>query len=323
MRWELLLPFAMVPVFWAGVCLIVAKVSGWARLAERYRAESEPTGGARFGWQFLRIGWCDYNGCMTMRVSPEGLHLAVWPVFVGHAALLIPWNQLRLVKESRTRWLAYAQIEVDSSPLTKIFIPLRVLDAGREWLQQDVSFSEQSDLLSVGDAAVDVELPDEFERPIRLSDQWQRHPLILVFVRHSGCTFCRTQAADLRDEYPAIQAAGADVVLVTMDEPNALASLKQQLELPFVCVSDPLQVAYQAYQCPRGSLWAVAGPGMWWRAIKSLLKHGFGRIRGDAMQLPGSFVIDRSGVIQFAYRSKQSADWAPVDDLIQAVKRIA
>jgi peroxiredoxin len=62
---------------------------------------------------------------------------------------------------------------------------------------------------------------------------------------------------------------------------------------------------------------------MWGRAIKSLFKHGFGRIRGDAMQLPGSFVIDRSGVIRFANRSRQSADWATVDDLLQAVKSLA
>lgn len=323
MRWGLLMLFALVPACWAGLCVLIANVSGWVRLAERYRAEREPVEGVRFGWQFLRIGWCDYNGCVTIRVSSEGLYLAVWPVFVGHPSLLVPWSQLRLVKESRTGWLAYAQMEVASSPLTKIFIPLRALGAGREWLQQEGSFSEQANLLSVGDAAVDVELPDEFERPIRLSDQWQRQPIVLVFVRHSGCTFCRTQAADLRDEYPAIQAAEADVVLVTMDDPKALASFKQQLDLPFLCVSDPQQVAYRAYQCPRGSLWEVAGPGMWGRAIKSVFKHGFGRIRGDAMQLPGSFVIDRSGVIRFAYRSRHSADWAPVDDLIRAVRTIA
>lgn len=178
----------------------------------------------------------------------------------------------------------------------------------------------QSNLLSVGDAAIDVTLPDELDRPIRLSEKWQRQPIVLVFVRHSGCTFCRTQAVELRDEYSAIQAAGADVVLVTMDDPKSLQTLKQQLKLPFVCLSDPQQVAYRAYQCPRGSLWAVAGPGMWGRAIKSVFKQGFGAIRGDAMQLPGSFVIDRTGAIRLAYRSQHSADWAPVDDLIQAVK---
>lgn len=137
MRWELYLPFAIAPAFWAGLCVVIAKMSGWARLAEQYRAEREPVEGARFGWQFLRIGWCDYNGCLTIRVSPDGLYLAVWRIFVGHAPLLIPWSDLRVLKESRTRLLANTQLEIASRPTTKICLPLRVLDAGGEWLRKD------------------------------------------------------------------------------------------------------------------------------------------------------------------------------------------
>jgi hypothetical protein len=58
---------------------------------------------------------------------------------------------------------------------------------------------------------------------------------------------------------------------------------------------------------------------MWGRAIKSLFAHGSGWVRGDAMQLPGSFVLDRSGKIRYAYRSQNSADWAPADELIRSV----
>ena len=171
----------------------------------------------------------------------------------------------------------------------------------------------------IGDPAPNVTLPDDLNRPTRLSDLWQRQPIALVFVRHSGCTFCRTQAAELRDAYPAIQAAGGEAVLVTMDGPATLPALKAQLKLPFPCLSDPGQVGYRAFQCPRGSLWEVAGPPMWGRAIKSLFAQGSGWVRGDAMQLPGCFVIDRSGTIRFAYRSKNSADWAPADELIRSI----
>ena len=137
MRWELFIPFALVPAVWAGLCVVIASVSGWSRLAERFQADREPIEGARFGWQFLRIGWCDYNGCLTIRVSSEGIYLTVWPIFVGHVPLLIPWSELRVLKEQRTRWLANAQLEVSSPPIAKIHIPLRVLDAGREWLRKD------------------------------------------------------------------------------------------------------------------------------------------------------------------------------------------
>ena len=127
----------------------------------------------------------------------------------------------------------------------------------------------------------------------------------------------------MREASPEIQAAGGEVVLVTMDEPAALHAFKEQLQLPFVCLSDSRQEGYRAFQCPRGSLWAVAGPAMWWRAIKSLFKHGAGGLRGDPMQLPGSFVIDRSGVIRFAYRSRHSADWAPMDELHRTLNSLS
>jgi len=123
----------------------------------------------------------------------------------------------------------------------------------------------------------------------------------------------------VRDAFPEIQTAGGEVVLVSMDEPAALHAFKEQLHLPFVCLSDMRQEGYRAFQCPRGGLLAVIGPKVWWRAIKSLFKHGAGGLRGDALQLPGSFVIDRTGVIRFAHRSRHSADWAPVDELIRSV----
>ena len=137
MPWEWLFPVALVPAIWAGVLVLIGKVSGWSRLAEKFRAEREPLDGTRFDWQFLRIGWCDYNGCLTIRVSPEGVYLAVWPIFVGHLPLLIPWSELRLIEERRSRWFATAKFEVSSPPLVRLQLPLKAIDAAREWLRKE------------------------------------------------------------------------------------------------------------------------------------------------------------------------------------------
>ena len=112
------------------------------------------------------------------------------------------------------------------------------------------------------------------------------------------------------------------MVLVSMDLPEHLHAFKELLRLPFVCLSDARQEGYRAFQCQRGNLWSVAGPAIWWRAIKALFVHGASRPRGDVMQLPGSFVIDRNGFVQFAHRSRNSADWAAPDELLAAVRRL-
>jgi hypothetical protein len=135
MPWEFYLPFALIPGFFAGLLVVIAKLSGWSRLAERFLAEREPEDGIRFRGQFFRIGWCDYNGCMTIRVCPDGLYLAVWPIFVGHPPLLIPWSALRLVEEQRGRWFSFALLEVTPPMFARLRLPLRVIEAGRPWLR--------------------------------------------------------------------------------------------------------------------------------------------------------------------------------------------
>ena len=126
----------------------------------------------------------------------------------------------------------------------------------------------------------------------------------------------------MREAYPEIQAAGAEMVLVTMDDPVRLHAFKVHWQLPFVCLADPRQEGYRAFQCPRGSWRGVSGPAMWWRAIKSLFRHGAGLVRGDPMQLPGSFVIDREGMLRFVHRSRHSADWASPDQLLNALRTL-
>lgn len=135
MPWEFYLTIALLPGFWAGLCVVIAQVSGWTRLASRFAADREPDEGIVFRGQILRIGWSDYSGCLTIRVAPEGLYLAVWPIFVGHRPLLIPWTELRILEERRRRWFAVALVEVSDPPLAKLQLPLRIVDAARSWLR--------------------------------------------------------------------------------------------------------------------------------------------------------------------------------------------
>lgn len=176
--------------------------------------------------------------------------------------------------------------------------------------------------LFAGDPAPDVLLPDDRNQTTRLSELWRQQPIVLVFVRHSGCTLCLDHAVVMREAYPEIQATGAEVVLVTMDDPMRLCAFKEHWKLPFICLADPQQEGYRAFQCPRGTWLEVAGPAIWWPAINSLFRHGAGLVRGDPKQLPGSFIIDREGLLRFTHRSRHSADWASPDQLLMTLRTL-
>lgn len=137
MPWEAYFVVALLPGFFAGLFVVIARLTGWARLAERFPADREPDEGLCFRGQYMRLGWSDYNGPLTIRISPEGLYLAVWPILVGHAPILIPWSEVRVTEERRRRWIAVALVEVGQPPLAKMQLPLSIIDAAASWLRPD------------------------------------------------------------------------------------------------------------------------------------------------------------------------------------------
>lgn len=127
----------------------------------------------------------------------------------------------------------------------------------------------------------------------------------------------------VRDEYDKFTAAGGQVAAVTMGKPEQSRKFREFYRLPFVLLSDPQQAAYRAYHVPRGNLLSVAGPSMWAAGAQSLLKRGVGQIIGDPYQLPGSFVIDRTGKVAYAHYGRTSADVPSNQELIGVLNRLA
>ncbi len=85
--------FAIVfPIFWALIIGLISLLSGWQRLAQRYRATLPPTG-RRWTWQRGLVGWAGYNGVLILTANDQGLFMEVmWPFGFGHPRLFIPWR---------------------------------------------------------------------------------------------------------------------------------------------------------------------------------------------------------------------------------------
>ena len=160
---------------------------------------------------------------------------------------------------------------------------------------------------------------DHSGQKTRLSTLWQDKTLVLIFVRHLGCPLCRAHVIQMKEAYPDYQAAGAEVVIVAMGTVQEVADFRVRYALPFRFLADPERVAYRAFDLPRGGIGSVAGPSMWSRGWKALLSFGAGKVKSDPYQLPGSFVIDRAGIIRFAHYAKNSSDWASNEEHLAAI----
>lgn len=135
-----------------------------------------------------------------------------------------------------------------------------------------------------------------------------RQPLLVVFLRHSGCPFCLEAMHDLKKRQREIAGGGAQVVLVHMGvEPDVAAFFEVNGAGEFPRVSDPQQALYRAFGLRRGNAWQLYGPKVWLGVFRAaLVGKRVGKRFGDAAQMPGSFLVSHGRVVASFRHASQS-----------------
>lgn len=132
---------------------------------------------------------------------------------------------------------------------------------------------------------------------------------LLLFLRHSGCTFCREALADVARQREQLEAGGIVLVLIHMGTDQDAAKQFAAYGLQDVHrISDPECVLYRSYGLQRGRFLQLFGPEVWWPGFRAAILggHGVGKLGGDGFQLGGVFLVRDDRVIR-AYRHKSSA----------------
>ena len=147
-----------------------------------------------------------------------------------------------------------------------------------------------------------VEMADILTNTGQSLDELSRSsPVLVVFLRHAGCPFCRETLAKLEKRRAEIEQQGAKIVLVHMIElDNEAEMFFARYRLHDVArISDPQQEVYKRFGLPRGRLSQVMGPGIWWSGLKSLLSGNMpGKPIGDIFQLPGAFLVHQGQLVK-------------------------
>ena len=118
----------------------------------------------------------------------------------------------------------------------------------------------------------------------------------------------------------------ANVVLIGQGDPALARDFCEARRIPerFHCLVAPENRAYREFGLARGTVMQVAGPRVWLPGARSFfgVETHQGRTRGDPMQLAGTFVIDRGGILRYAHRNRASADNPRNDDVLAALEAI-
>jgi peroxiredoxin len=128
--------------------------------------------------------------------------------------------------------------------------------------------------VDVGDQAPDFELPDQHGTPVRLSGFRGARNVLLVFYPLAFSGVCTGELTALRDEFPALARAGAELLTVSVDSVFTHRTWADAEHFGFGLLSD------------------------FWPHGEVARRYGvFDPDRGVAVR--GTFVIDQAGVVRW------------------------
>ena len=150
----------------------------------------------------------------------------------------------------------------------------------------------------------------------------ERSPVLVALLRHTGCPFCQEAMRDLASSRGAIESRGVRIVVVFQAPEGEFAErFFEQAGLPGVDrIADPERALYRALDVRRGGVWQIFGPHVLVRVVRAVasgVRPGK-RVGGDAMQLPGTVLI-QDGKIVRRHVHRSQADRANYEEVACAV----
>ncbi|MGO9457060.1 MAG: peroxiredoxin-like family protein [Acidimicrobiales bacterium] len=173
------------------------------------------------------------------------------------------------------------------------------IDAG----VHEIELSKVAPGLSVGERAPDFTLPDALGKPVSLSDLLVKGPVVVTFYRGEWCPYCNIQLRALQAALPRFTELGASLVAISPQAADHSLSLREKHGLAFPVLSDLDQSVIRDYRVQ----FTLTGD------LEDLQVNVFQNDPAEqnadhsrSLPLPATFVIDRDGVVRYAF---VPADW--------------
>jgi peroxiredoxin len=151
--------------------------------------------------------------------------------------------------------------------------------------------------LKAGDQAPDFALIDTRGGSVRLSHALASGPVVLSFYRGGWCPYCNLELRALQKALPDFTALGASLIAVSPQTPDQSLNTAEKNDLAFAVLSDTGSFTAKAY----GIAFDLAEE---LRPIYTKFGQALPDGNGDGswvLPLPATYVIDRDGIIAFAY----------------------
>jgi len=172
--------------------------------------------------------------------------------------------------------------------------------------------------LKVGEAAPDFNISNAFGKQVSLYQELKKGPVVLVFYRGAWCPFCNIHLHVLQNALPQFKKYGAQLITVTPQKPDRSVAQINKDGYPFEVLSDLDSSVMKSYK-----LYYELDPQL----VSVYKKHGldveaFNGEDRNVLPVPGSFVIDRGGVIRAMQADLDYKKRMEPEDIIAALMKL-
>ncbi|HLP94012.1 MAG TPA: peroxiredoxin-like family protein [Saprospiraceae bacterium] len=156
-----------------------------------------------------------------------------------------------------------------------------------------------------------------------LAEMTEKQPVMLIFLRFFGCSFCREAISDVAQRRKIFEDKGIRVVFVHMAPTLSTAEkfFKKYKLFPVDHISDPDKRFYQLFGLARGTPQQLFGLMNWIRGFQASVLEGHGAELetpdlGDGFQMPGVFVLHKGETIR-SYIHRYAHDRPDYEEICQ------
>ena len=232
--------------------------------------------------------------------------------------------------------MPFAQAAENAAPVPNIAERVKVLDeqlyTGKDALKveaqdmaamtraaEDLAAAMPNPGLKVGAKAPDFTLNNPYGKPVKLSSMLRKGPVILVFYRGAWCPYCNLELKALKESLPNFKKYGASLIAITPQTPDKSLAQVDKDGYPFEILSDLDDQVMKAYKL----YWEVSPE------LDAAYKHSFGldvaAYNGNGrrgLPVPGTFVIDKSGIVRAAFADTDYKKRMEPVDILAALQHL-
>ncbi len=147
-------------------------------------------------------------------------------------------------------------------------------------------------------------------------------PVLMVFLRHLGCQFCKETVRDIRaastrkPDYP-------DVLFFFQEDVATGQAFFNRYWPRAKAISDPAQFFYKEFGIPSATMMNLVSPKALLSSVRATLKGNFNSLPlGNVWQMPGFFVVKGDQII-WSHDYRHVGDEPPLRRMSQLLQSLA